>query len=419
MFMKVRAPNGCNDCCGAPAQFQSSKYGVGGECSVTTPYVNTIPAEHQAVFPGSREIERRIKSIIRWNAMAMVVGQRRSGIGGHISTYASSARRCSRWGSTIFSGARTTPIRATSSIFRAMHPGCLRACFCGRAVSEKNLENFRRELDPAVAVVVSASVADAGVSGSFRRFRWGSADLSIYQARFNRYLENRGLKKSDDQKIWAFLGDGELDEPETLGPLPWPHAKNWTTSSLSSIATCSVSTDRCAATARSSRNWKPYSAEPAGTSSRSSGAPTGTRFWTGTIRACWCGEWKRWSTASISSIPRPAGTSSASNSLESIPNCWKWSTITPTSSCGSSVAADTIPKRFTQPIMPPSNTGDQPTVILAKTIKGYGLGEAGEGRNDHAPAEKAERTGTATVSRSRFGIPISDEDVRRPRSIGR
>ena len=203
-------------------QFRAQKYGVGGECSVTTPYVNTIPAEHQAVFPGSREIERRIKSIIRWNAMAMVVraNRRNSGIGGHISTYASCATLF-EVGFNHFFRARTDDHPGDIVYFQGhASPGVYARAFVEGRISEKQLEDFRQETQPGGGL---SSYPHPYLMPEFWQFPTVSMGLSpimsIYQARFSRYLADRGLKKSDDQKIWVFLGDGELDEPESLGAI--------------------------------------------------------------------------------------------------------------------------------------------------------------------------------------------------------
>jgi len=187
-----------------------------------TDYINTIPVDDQPPYPGSREIERRIKSIIRWNAMAMVVRANReeSGIGGHISTYASSA--------TLYEVGFNHFFRAPNSehpgdiIYFQGHaaPGIYSRAFLEGRLSERDLENFRHELNPKGGL---SSYPHPWLMPGFWEFPTVSMGLgplmSIYQARFNRYLENRGLKEPSGQKVWAFLGDGELDEPESLGAI--------------------------------------------------------------------------------------------------------------------------------------------------------------------------------------------------------
>jgi pyruvate dehydrogenase complex dehydrogenase (E1) component len=188
----------------------------------TTPYINTIPANQQPPYPGRREIERRIKSIIRWNAMAMVVRANReeSGIGGHISTYASAA--------TLFEVGFNHFFRAKNEqqpgdiIYFQGHasPGIYARAFLEGRLSGFDLENFRRELKSEGGL---PSYPHPRLMPDFWQFPTVSMGLSpimaIYQARFNRYLENRHLKEPSDQNIWVFLGDGEMDEPESLGAI--------------------------------------------------------------------------------------------------------------------------------------------------------------------------------------------------------
>ena len=202
-------------------QTHAAEAGVGTPFSVNTPYINTIPRDQQPPYPGSREIERRIKSIVRWNAMAMVVrANHDSNVGGHISTYASSA--------TLYEVGYNHFFRAPSNghpgdqIYFQGHasPGMYARAFVEGRLNEHQLENFRRELQEGGGL---ASYPHPWLMPDFWQFPTVSMGLgpilSIYQARFNRYLENRGLKPVDDSKVWAFLGDGECDEPESLGAL--------------------------------------------------------------------------------------------------------------------------------------------------------------------------------------------------------
>src|SRR5210317_1770789 len=203
-------------------QAQAQRRGVQFHFTANTPYINTIPVERQPVFPGSREIERRIKSIIRWNAMAMVVraNRQRSGIGGHISTYASCATLY-EIGFNHFFRAKTAKHPGDIIYFQGhAAPGIYARAFLEGRITEKHLENFRRELQKEPGL---SSYPHPYLMRDFWQFPTVSMGLSpimaIYQARFNRYLEDRNLAKPDDQKVWAFLGDGELDEPESLGAI--------------------------------------------------------------------------------------------------------------------------------------------------------------------------------------------------------
>jgi len=196
--------------------------GVALPFSANTPYVNTIPPEAQPPFPGNRELERRIKSIIRWNAMAMVVRANReeNGIGGHISTYASAATLYEVGFNHFFRGSDLDG--QADQIFFQGHasPGIYARAFLEGRLDETRLRNFRHELREGGGL---SSYPHPWLMPDFWEFPTVSMGLgpidAIYQARFNRYLEDRGLKKVSGQKVWAFLGDGETDEPEALGAI--------------------------------------------------------------------------------------------------------------------------------------------------------------------------------------------------------
>src|SRR5713101_6945095 len=190
--------------------------------SANTPYANTIPARLQPLFPGDQELERRIKSLIRWNALAMVVRSNRveHNIGGHISTYASAATLY-EVGFNHFFRARTEEFEGDTVYFQGhASPGMYARAFLEGRLSAQKLENFRRELKPGGGL---SSYPHPWLMPDFWEFPTVSMGLSplmaIYQARFNRYLEDRGLKPVTDAKVWAFLGDGETDEPESLGAI--------------------------------------------------------------------------------------------------------------------------------------------------------------------------------------------------------
>ncbi len=190
--------------------------------SATTPYQNTIPSAKQPPFPGSQELERRIKSLVRWNALAMVMraNKRQEGIGGHISTYASAATLYEVAFNHFFRA--QTPDGDRDLVFFQGHasPGMYARAFLEGRITEKQLENFRRELAEGGGL---SSYPHPWLMKDFWEFPTVSMGLgpiqAIYQARFNRYLENRGLKQCNQGKVWAFLGDGETDEPESLGAI--------------------------------------------------------------------------------------------------------------------------------------------------------------------------------------------------------
>src|SRR5581483_7607878 len=199
----------------------ATESGVKLPFTANTPYINTIPAEEQVLMPGNPDIERRIKSLVRWNALAMVVRANKAeeGIGGHISTYASAA--------TLFEVGFNHFFRAHDNgegdlVFFQGHaaPGIYARAYLEGRIDESHLENFRRELQPPGGL---SSYPHPWLMPDFWEYPTVSMGLSplmaIYQARFQRYLEDRGLKRRSDAKVWAFLGDGETDEPESLGAI--------------------------------------------------------------------------------------------------------------------------------------------------------------------------------------------------------
>ncbi len=186
-----------------------------------TPYVNTIRPEAEVDFPGDRALERRIKSLTRWNAMAMVSHQNKydDGIGGHISTYASLATLL-EVGFNHFFHAQLWRSAGRFRLFPGPRfAGRLCARVSGRPADRaEHLNNFRHELRDTPGL---SSYPHPWLMKDFWSFPTVSMGLapinSIYQARFMRYLENRGLIQKTPRKVWAFLGDGEMDEPESLG----------------------------------------------------------------------------------------------------------------------------------------------------------------------------------------------------------
>ncbi len=189
---------------------------------LNTPYLNTISLEAQPPYPGDREIERRIKSLIRWNAMAMVVkaNKQTAGIGGHISTYASCATLFEVGFQHFFRG-RDGGASGDQIFFQGhASPGIYARAYLEGRISEAELHAFRRELSPGGGL---SSYPHPWLMPDFWQFPTVSMGLSpisaIYQARFNRYLRARGLCDTSDSRVWAFLGDGEMDEPESLGAI--------------------------------------------------------------------------------------------------------------------------------------------------------------------------------------------------------
>jgi pyruvate dehydrogenase E1 component len=203
-------------------QSRAAEFGINANLTLNTPYVNTIPVEAQVLYPGDRQIERRIKNWIRWNALAMVVRANKydDNIGGHLSTYASLATLTEVGQNHFFHASYGD--QPGDFIYYQGHasPGMYARAFLEGRLNEKHLENFRHELREHPGL---SSYPHPWLMPNFWQFPTVSMGLgpinALYQARFMRYLENRGIIPATNRKVWAFLGDGETDEPESLGAL--------------------------------------------------------------------------------------------------------------------------------------------------------------------------------------------------------
>ncbi len=187
----------------------------------TTPYINTIPPESEVKSPGDQNIERKIRAYIRWNAAAMVTkaNKKNSALGGHIGTFASAATLYDI-GMNHFWRAKNNKFGGDLIYFQGHSaPGMYARAFLEGRLSEKQLDNFRQE----VGSDGLSSYPHPWLMPNFWQFPTVSMGLGpimgIYQARFTKYLINRGLLKDEGRKIWVFLGDGEMDEPESLGAI--------------------------------------------------------------------------------------------------------------------------------------------------------------------------------------------------------
>ncbi|MHB8672814.1 MAG: pyruvate dehydrogenase (acetyl-transferring), homodimeric type [Candidatus Limnocylindrales bacterium] len=186
-----------------------------------TRYINTISPEQEPFFPGDEELEHRIRRIVRWNAAAMVLraNNRFAGIGGHLATYASAASLYEVGFNHFFRGKDDRP---GDQIFYQGHaaPGMYARAYLEGRLTEDQLDHFRREVQPGAGL---SSYPHPRLMPGFWEFPTVSMGIgpisAIYQARFNRYLANRRLRDTSDQRVWAFLGDGEMDEPEALAGL--------------------------------------------------------------------------------------------------------------------------------------------------------------------------------------------------------
>ncbi len=380
--------------------------------TANTPYINTIHADEQAPYPGSREIERRIKSLVRWNAMAMVVraNVEEDGIGGHISTYASAA--------TLYEVAFNHFFRGRDGhegdfIFFQGHasPGIYARAFLEGRLSREQMRNFRRELAEGGGL---SSYPHPWLMPDFWEVPTVSMGLgpimAIYQARFNRYLEDRGLKPVSDAKVWAFLGDGETDEPESLGAITL--ASREKLDNLIFVINCNL--QRLDGPVRGNGQI----IQELEAAFRGAG-------WN-VIKAIWGSEWdallavdhegllmKRMGEIVDGQYQKYAVESGAyvrehfwgahPELLEMVKHLSDEQLKKLTLGGHDPIKVYNAYKRAVE-------TKGQPTVILARTIKGYGVGESGESKNI-AHNQKKLNEAELVAFRTRFGIPISDEDV--------
>ncbi len=392
---------------------RAKELGVQEPLCRTTPYVNTIPADRQPPYPGSMKIERRIKSIIRWNAMAMVVRANRdeSGIGGHISSYASQATLF-EVGFNHFFRARNDQQEGDIIYFQGhAAPGVYARAFLEGRLSGFDLENFRRELKPEGGL---PSYPHPRLMAGFWEFPTVSMGLSpimaIYQARFNRYLENRGLKQPSDQKVWALLGDGEMDEPESLGAITLAAREHL--DNLIFVVNCNL--QRLDGPVRGN-----------GKIIQELEGIFGGAGWN-VIKVLWGSSYDPLFAADRDGL--------LAQRMEEVPDgqFQKYAV-----SSGDYIREDffgtdprllELVKNYSDEQLQDLRRGGHdpvkvyaafkaavehegsPTVILAQTIKGYGLGEAGEGRNITHQQKKLNEQ-ELLAFRTRFGIPISDGEV--------
>ncbi|KAA1426653.1 pyruvate dehydrogenase (acetyl-transferring), homodimeric type [Nocardioides antri] len=197
---------------------------VGVPALRSTDYINTIPPEREPWFPGDEDVERRIRAFIRWNAAVMVSSANRKGleVGGHIATYQSSASLYEVGFNHFFRGKDHPGGGDQVYIQGHASPGIYARAFLEGRLDEQQLSRFRQEVQHGVGVGLP-SYPHPRLMRDFWEFPTVSMGLtainSIYQARFNRYLQNRGIKDTSEQSVWAFLGDGEMAEPESLGAI--------------------------------------------------------------------------------------------------------------------------------------------------------------------------------------------------------
>nr|WP_196782421.1 pyruvate dehydrogenase (acetyl-transferring), homodimeric type [Bremerella volcania] len=387
--------------------------GVDVPFAANTPYINTIHASDQPAYPGNREFERRIKSIIRWNAMAMVTRANKNfeGLGGHISTFASSATLVEVAFNHFLRG-RGSGYEGDQVYFQGhASPGIYSRAFVEGRLTEKNLENFRRELQPEMGL---SSYPHPWLMDEFWEFPTVSMGLgpicSIYQARFNRYLHDRGLKDTSKTRVWAFLGDGECDEPETLGAISL--ASREQLDNLTWVINCNL--QRLDGPVRG--NGKIIQELEA--VFRGAG-------WN-VIKVVWGSDWdplleadktgllvKRMEEVVDGQYQKyvvESGDYIRKHFFGKYPELLELVKNYSDEKLQKLTRGGHDPEKVYAAYKAATQCKGKPTVVIAKTIKGYGLGEAGEGRNVTHNQKKLNEEELREF-RTRFSIPISDEEV--------
>ena len=380
--------------------------------TANTPYVNTLTTDQEVPFPGSQEIERRIKSLVRWNAIAMVLRANKNepGIGGHISTFASAA--------TLYEVGFNHFFRAGSAgdrdvVYYQGHasPGIYSRAFLEGRLTEKQLDNFRRELAPGGGL---SSYPHPWLMPDFWEYPTVSMGLgpimAIYQARFIRYLEDRGLKKPSNSKVWAFLGDGETDEPESLGAITLPAREK--IDNLIFVVNCNL--QRLDGPVRGN-----------GQIIQELEAVFRGAGWN-VIKVIWGKDWdpllaKDKDGLLVKRMGEVVDGEYQKYTVESGEYLRKhfWGKYPQLLEMVKHLSDDDL-KKLTLGGHDPVKVYNaykaavehkgQPTVLLIRTIKGYGLGDAGEGKNITHQQKKLTEDDLRAV-RERFSIPVPEEKI--------
>jgi len=387
--------------------------GINLPFSATTPYQNTIPSRQQPPFPGSQEMERRIKSLVRWNALAMVVRANKiqEGIGGHISTFASAATLYEVAFNHFFQASTESGDRDVVYFQGHAAPGMYARAYLEGRIPKEKLENFRREMKPGGGL---SSYPHPWLMPDFWEFPTVSMGLgpiqAIYHARFIKYLENRGLKTSTGGKVWAFLGDGEMDEPESLGSITL--ASRERLDNLIFVVNCNL--QRLDGPVRG--NGKIIQELEA--IFRGAG-------WN-VIKLIWGTDWdpliqrdrdgllvRRMGEITDGQYQKyfvESGAYFRQNFFGTDPRLLKMVEHLSDEQLARMRLGGHDPIKVHAAYKAAVEHTGTATVILAKTIKGYGLGEAGEGKNITHQQKKL-NDDELQIFRSRFGIPVADGEL--------
>ena len=393
------------------AQYMES--GASHPFSITTPYRNTIPVSREAGMPGDMYMERRIRSLVRWNALAMVVrANRRDGdLGGHISTFASSATLYDVGFNYFFQGPSENS--AGDLIYFQGHsaPGIYARSFLERRFDEKHLDRFRQETQGSTGL---SSYPHPWLMPDYWQFPTVSMGLgpiqAIYQAHLMRYLDQRGLVPLEDRKVWAFLGDGECDEPESLGALSLAGREKL--DNLVFVVNCNL--QRLDGPVRG--NGKIIQ--------ELEGEFLGAGW--NVIKVIWGRHWDPLLASDTTGLLQQCMNETVDGEYQNFKA--KGGAYTRAEFFGKHPELLKLVENLSDENILLLNRGGhdpfkvyaayheavrhkgQPTVILAKTVKGYGMGDAGESENI---THQVKKLGLEDLKhfRDRFNIPLSDKQL--------
>lgn len=385
------------------------------EATLNTPYINSIPLSRQPAYPGNIELEKKIENIIRWNAMAMVLqGQDQgSGVGGHIATYTSCATMLEVGFNHFFRGRSEN--YGGDIVMAQPHaaPGIYARAFLENRLSLQQLSNFRRELQPGGGL---SSYPHPRSMPDFWQIPNASMGLStpsaIYQARFSKYLERRGLKPANGGRVWCFVGDGETDEPEVLGTINIAAREGL--DNLVMVVNCNL--QRLDGPVRG--NGKII--QELERSFRGADWNVIKVIWGGgwdnllaqdkhgvlrrRMEACVDGDYQY-----LSILPgnvQREHWAEGNDELAALMNSLSDEEIKEIKRGGQD------PKKIFAAFEKATKSQGRPTVILVKTVKGDGMGSAAQGRNTAHQKKDLSHDERLECARN-YGIPLSDEDAAR------
>lgn len=413
--LRCDGPQRCTELLHSVLEHARSR-GVAVHPIVNTPYCNSIPPAAQPAYPGDLELEHKITAVVRWNALAMVVRANREGseLGGHLSSYASGAELFEVGFNHFFHGNDLAhdSERTADLVFFQPHsaPGIYARAFLEGRLTEQHLASFRRE----VGGQGLSSYPHPWLMPQFWQFPTGSMGLgpltAIYQARFMHYLRNRGLLDPGDRKVWAFVGDGEMDEPESIAGLTLAARENL--DNLIVVVNCNL--QRLDGPVRGN----------------SSIIQELERLFAGAgwnvIKVLWGSDWDDLFARDSANVILRRLHETVDGELQSYAAhdanfnrerfFSKYAELRQLVSHLSDEQIDGLTRGGHDPVKihaafdAASRHTGQPTVVLAQTKKGYGLGRWAEGRMS---AHQQKKLGAEALLsfRNRFGLPLSDAEV--------